>query len=118
MCSLRPSFNLSTPSQGPVFSINAATMSSNKRDMRRPDLSEWETTICAARTRRLAALTSTYLTVIPYQEPKPKDSNELSSTLSSTMPMAVMLTRNRFIGWYACPESPNYVERYRITATP
>ncbi|KAH6665850.1 hypothetical protein F5X68DRAFT_55212 [Plectosphaerella plurivora] len=46
-----------------------------KRDMRRPDL------------------------IIPYQEPKVKDNSEFSSTLSSTLPMAVMLTRNRFIGW-------------------
>ncbi|KAH7358569.1 hypothetical protein B0T11DRAFT_105484 [Plectosphaerella cucumerina] len=46
-----------------------------KRDMRRPDL------------------------IIPYQEPKPKADGEFSSTLSSTLPMAVMLTRNRFIGW-------------------
>ncbi|KAL2758441.1 hypothetical protein ACRALDRAFT_1075038 [Sodiomyces alcalophilus JCM 7366] len=47
----------------------------NKRDMRRPDL------------------------IIPYAEPKPKEEAEVSSTLSSTLPMAVMLTRNRFIGW-------------------
>ncbi|KAF3350945.1 Dynactin subunit 4 [Verticillium dahliae VDG2] len=39
--------------------------------------------------------------VIPYQAPKPKETQELSSTLSSTLPMAVMLTRNRFIGWAA-----------------
>ncbi|KAK1641371.1 hypothetical protein BDP81DRAFT_390638 [Colletotrichum phormii] len=48
----------------------------SKRDMRRPDL------------------------IVPYQEPKAKgDSTELSSTLSSTLPMAAMLTRNKFIGW-------------------
>lgn len=40
--------------------------------------------------------------VVPYQEPRAKgDSTELSSTLSSTLPMAAMLTRNKFIGWYA-----------------
>ncbi|KAL9945660.1 hypothetical protein D7B24_005015 [Verticillium nonalfalfae] len=49
----------------------------SKKDMRRADL------------------------VIPYQAPKPKETQELSSTLSSTLPMAVMLTRNRFIGWAA-----------------
>ncbi|CCF38026.1 hypothetical protein CH063_09227 [Colletotrichum higginsianum] len=48
----------------------------SKRDMRRPDL------------------------IVPYQEPRAKgDSTELSSTLSSTLPMAAMLTRNKFIGW-------------------
>ncbi|ROT41724.1 hypothetical protein SODALDRAFT_322801 [Sodiomyces alkalinus F11] len=47
----------------------------SKRDMRRPDL------------------------IIPYVEPKPKETPEFSSTISSTLPMAVMLTRNRFIGW-------------------
>ncbi|UQC89150.1 uncharacterized protein CLUP02_14678 [Colletotrichum lupini] len=55
-------------------STRALTMAS-KRDMRRPDL------------------------IVPYQEPKAKgDSTELSSTLSSTLPMAAMLTRNKFIG--------------------
>ncbi|KAI2605149.1 uncharacterized protein GGS25DRAFT_534130 [Hypoxylon fragiforme] len=47
-----------------------------KRDMRRPDL------------------------VVPYQEPAPKgDGAEISSTLSSTLPMAAIFTRNRYIGW-------------------
>ncbi|KAF3802221.1 hypothetical protein GCG54_00012468 [Colletotrichum gloeosporioides] len=50
----------------------------SKRDMRRPDL------------------------IVPYQEPRAKGENaEFSSTLSSTLPMAAMLTRNKFIGWYA-----------------
>ncbi|EON99556.1 hypothetical protein UCRPA7_4851 [Phaeoacremonium minimum UCRPA7] len=49
-----------------------------KKDMRRPDL------------------------VIPYQEPVAKsDSPELSSTLSSTLPMAAIFMRNKFIGWAA-----------------
>ena len=40
--------------------------------------------------------------VIPYQEPVAKsDSPELSSTLSSTLPMAAIFMRNKFIGWYA-----------------
>ncbi|KAI2637711.1 hypothetical protein GGS26DRAFT_588082 [Hypomontagnella submonticulosa] len=48
----------------------------SKKDMRRPDL------------------------VVPYQEPAPKgDSAELSSTLSSTLPMAAIFTRNRYVGW-------------------
>ncbi|KAI0116634.1 hypothetical protein K449DRAFT_394734 [Hypoxylon sp. EC38] len=50
-------------------------MASNK-DMRRPDL------------------------VVPYQEPPPKGDNvEFTSTLSSTLPMAAIFTRNRYIGW-------------------
>ncbi|KAI2617168.1 hypothetical protein GGR54DRAFT_641271 [Hypoxylon sp. NC1633] len=49
----------------------------SKKDMRRPDL------------------------VVPYQEPPAKsgDGAELSSTLSSTLPMAAIFTRNRYIGW-------------------
>ncbi|KAJ5162358.1 hypothetical protein N7492_007750 [Penicillium capsulatum] len=37
---------------------------------------------------------------IPYVDP-PKSSNDadMSSTMSSTMPMAAMFTRNRMIGW-------------------
>ncbi|KAI0906702.1 hypothetical protein F4823DRAFT_565526 [Ustulina deusta] len=52
----------------------------SKKDMRRPDL------------------------VVPYQEPpaaKSGDSPEFSSTLSSTMPMAAIFTRNKYIGWAA-----------------
>ncbi|KAK7748387.1 hypothetical protein SLS62_008650 [Diatrype stigma] len=39
--------------------------------------------------------------VVPYQEPPPKsgDNAEFSSTLSSTLPMAAIFTRNRYIGW-------------------
>ncbi|KKA31209.1 hypothetical protein TD95_000826 [Thielaviopsis punctulata] len=39
--------------------------------------------------------------IVPYQEPAPKgnDAVELSSTLSTTMPMAAMMTRNRYFGW-------------------
>ncbi|CDM32298.1 hypothetical protein DTO013E5_3510 [Penicillium roqueforti] len=49
---------------------------SSKKDMRRADL------------------------VIPYVDP-PKSSSDadISSTMSSTMPMAAMFTRNRMIGW-------------------
>ncbi|KAK3336848.1 hypothetical protein B0T19DRAFT_410756 [Cercophora scortea] len=50
----------------------------SKKDMRRPDL------------------------VIPYQEPVAKgDSSDFSSTLSSTLPMAAIFMRNRYIGWAA-----------------
>ncbi|KAH6894075.1 hypothetical protein B0T10DRAFT_603629 [Thelonectria olida] len=53
-------------------------MAPNQKDMRRPDL------------------------VIPYQEPKSKgDTTDFSSTLSTTLPMAAMFTRNKLIGWAA-----------------
>ncbi|KAL2015052.1 hypothetical protein VTK56DRAFT_6424 [Thermocarpiscus australiensis] len=52
--------------------------SRKEKDMRRPDL------------------------IIPYQEPAPKgESVELQSTLSSTLPMAAIFMRNRYIGWAA-----------------
>ncbi|KAI1335326.1 hypothetical protein F5Y15DRAFT_251549 [Xylariaceae sp. FL0016] len=39
--------------------------------------------------------------VVPYQEPTGKSGEnvEFSSTLSSTLPMAAIFTRNRYIGW-------------------
>ncbi|KAI1362643.1 hypothetical protein F5Y08DRAFT_329980 [Xylaria arbuscula] len=52
----------------------------SKKDMRRPDL------------------------VVPYMEPpaaKDGESPEFSSTLSSTLPMAAIFTRNKYIGWAA-----------------
>ncbi|KAG9230036.1 hypothetical protein BJ875DRAFT_409744 [Amylocarpus encephaloides] len=49
-----------------------------KKDMRRPDL------------------------VVPYQDPKATESpSDISGTLASTLPMAAMFTRNKFIGWSA-----------------
>ncbi|KAK2598928.1 hypothetical protein QQS21_005606 [Conoideocrella luteorostrata] len=52
-------------------------MAPNK-DMRRPDL------------------------IVPYQEPAAStDRSDFSSTISSTLPMAAMFTRNRYIGWAA-----------------
>ncbi|KAI0021403.1 hypothetical protein F4780DRAFT_288085 [Xylariomycetidae sp. FL0641] len=52
-------------------------MSAMKKDMRRDDL------------------------IVPYQAPVPKQGEnvEFSSTLSSTLPMAAIFTRNRYIGW-------------------
>ncbi|KAK2067325.1 hypothetical protein P8C59_001076 [Phyllachora maydis] len=38
--------------------------------------------------------------IIPYQEPAAKNEGaEFSSTLSSTLPMAAIFMRNRYIGW-------------------
>ncbi|OIW31392.1 hypothetical protein CONLIGDRAFT_643370 [Coniochaeta ligniaria NRRL 30616] len=40
--------------------------------------------------------------IIPYQEPAASgDSSDFSSTLSSTLPMAAIFMRNRYIGWAA-----------------
>ncbi|OAP54617.1 hypothetical protein AYL99_11065 [Fonsecaea erecta] len=50
---------------------------STKKDMRRADL------------------------VIPYVEPKDEKPTDFSSTLTSTMPMAAMFTRNRLLGWFS-----------------
>lgn len=47
-------------------------------------------------------LTWTATVVIPYQEPVAKGDNvEFQSTLSSTLPMAAIFMRNKYIGWYA-----------------
>jgi len=43
-------------------------------------------------------------TVVPYQEPAAAgDKPEFASTLASTMPMAAMFTRNKFVGWCVAP---------------
>jgi hypothetical protein len=40
--------------------------------------------------------------VVPYQEPVVKgEVTDFSSTMSSTLPMAAMFMRNKFVGWYA-----------------
>ncbi|EFX01582.1 hypothetical protein CMQ_8048 [Grosmannia clavigera kw1407] len=37
---------------------------------------------------------------VPYQAPAPKtDAADVTSSMSSIMPMAAMMTRNRYIGW-------------------
>ncbi|EGC47823.1 predicted protein [Histoplasma capsulatum var. duboisii H88] len=50
-----------------------------KKDMRRPEL------------------------VVPYVEPpaKASDASDMSSTMSNTMPMAAMFSRNKMIAWAA-----------------
>lgn len=38
--------------------------------------------------------------VVPYVEPpRNPDAVEFSSTLASTLPMAAMFTRNKYVGW-------------------
>ncbi|VBB73238.1 Putative protein of unknown function [Podospora comata] len=40
--------------------------------------------------------------IVPFQEPASKGDNpELASTLSSTLPMAAIFMRNRYVGWAA-----------------
>ncbi|KAI7262432.1 hypothetical protein KC335_g10264, partial [Hortaea werneckii] len=40
--------------------------------------------------------------IVPYAEPeKDKESNDMQSTMASTLPMAAMFTRNKLIGWTA-----------------
>ncbi|KAK4102249.1 hypothetical protein N658DRAFT_469826 [Parathielavia hyrcaniae] len=52
--------------------------SSKEKDMRQPDL------------------------IIPYQEPAPKGDNvEFQTTLASTLPMAAVFMRNKYVGWSA-----------------
>ncbi|KAH6605607.1 hypothetical protein Trco_004760 [Trichoderma cornu-damae] len=53
-------------------------MAPSNKDMRRPDL------------------------IVPYQEPSAKgEAADFSSTISSTLPMAAMFMRNKFVGWVA-----------------
>ncbi|KAM5381932.1 hypothetical protein ACJZ2D_002720 [Fusarium nematophilum] len=40
--------------------------------------------------------------IVPYQEPKASgDATDFSSTMSTTLPMAAMFTRNKLVGWAA-----------------
>lgn len=88
--------------------IHSITMASHKKDMRRVDLSKPSSRSMGLQLAMRADDTSqnTMLTrglsnaVIPYQEPAAKkDASEFSSTLSSTLPMAAIFMRNRYVGW-------------------
>merc|ERR1711964_239225 len=62
----------------PARHLTASSTMASRKDMRRADL------------------------IVPYAEPeKAKDDNDMSSTLSSTLPMAAIFTRNKMIGWVA-----------------
>jgi hypothetical protein len=87
---------LGTPDDS--FQLREATtqvaIMSNKKDMRRPDLSK-------PLKLPIACSIANTLTVIPYQVPPPKEAtSDISGTLGSTLPMAAMFTRNKFMGWY------------------
>lgn len=78
---------------------------SSKKDMRRADLSKFLIPVsasasCPVSKSRSVKLTQVNGIVIPYQEPAAKtDAPEFQSTLSSTLPMAAIFMRNRYIGW-------------------
>ncbi|GFP54511.1 uncharacterized protein YPR063C [Trichoderma asperellum] len=86
-------------------------MAPNTKDMRRPDLSTLlflnaclSSLLLSPRSPQRGDLSSSIccLRLVPYQEPSVKgDVTDFSSTLSSTLPMAAMFMRNKFVGWIA-----------------
>lgn len=65
------------------------------KEARRPDLS---TSIDLTTSSREPLANAR--AVIPYQEPEAKqDAQDMSSSLSSTLPMAAMFMRNKMVGW-------------------
>jgi hypothetical protein len=69
-----------------------------KKDLRRPDLSK-----STRESAHLYAVRWLTLPVIPYQAPATKEnSGDFGGAMSSTIPMAAMFTRNKYIGWYVC----------------
>lgn len=72
-----------------------SSIMTTKKDMRRADLSRLN-----VKEKPLICPSTNARAVIPYQEPTAKDSSgDMTSTLSSTLPMAAMFTRNKYIGW-------------------
>jgi hypothetical protein len=64
-----------------------------KKDMRRPDLSKL---LVLQKSQQWLMFPS----VIPYQAPLAKENPaDFNSAMSSTIPMAAMFTRNKYIGW-------------------
>lgn len=105
--------NLQSPSPSPC-SFTAAIMAPTK-DARRADLSELPpvsfeiSSLLPPRRRMSLARCDSMMRpganlrtpVVPYQEPKATgDSTDFSSTMSTTLPMAAMFTRNKLVGWY------------------
>lgn len=77
----------------PLHAIADRFREPSSRD-RRCDATRCDSTRCDATEANPRA-------VIPYQEPKAKsDTTDFSSTMATTLPMAAMFTRNKFIGWY------------------
>jgi hypothetical protein len=75
-----------------LLSSSKAKMAT-KKDMRREDLSKiWL-------FPRQEAYDWLHI-VIPYQKPAAKEgSSDFTSTMGSTLPMAAIFTRNKYIGW-------------------
>ena len=68
-----------------------------KKDMRRPDLSKLLRTSVHLKAQQWLTL----LLVIPYQALLAKENPaDFNSAMSSTIPMAAMFTRNKYIGWF------------------
>lgn len=96
------------------------------KDMRRPDLSEWLPSAVACRpvsTRGNRERMGQLLTVerrcavVPYQEPTgSSDKADFSSTISSTMPMAAMFTRNKYVGWYGLARPTAFPQKWGLTS--
>lgn len=63
--------------------------------MRRADLGEGNVSPFAE------SIADSITPVIPYQIPVQKESaGDISGTFASTLPMAAMFTRNKYVGWY------------------
>lgn len=92
----------------------------SKKDLRRPDLGTFALRgECIPRWRPIANTALVRITVIPYQEPLAKSEGaDVSSTLSQTLPMAAIFTRNRYIGWYAAPRPSSSSPRTGPRLTP
>jgi hypothetical protein len=93
--------NLTRPaiaySLAPVYPSSHKTMASKTKDMRRADLSKL---LQSYQVGRNVLLLTHRCPVIPYQEPASKGDNaEFASTISSTLPMAAIFLRNRYVGW-------------------
>ena len=90
ICLLATARLCASPSHQP--SVTMAT----KKDMRRPDLSKLRYPSEYLKAQEWLML----LPVIPYQAPLAKENAaDFSSAMSSTIPMAAMFTRNKYIGW-------------------
>jgi hypothetical protein len=67
----------------------------SKKDMRRSDLGT-----LVSHLQNSSVVNGSSLSVIPYQLPVAKENaSDMGSTLGSTLPMAAMFTRNKYIGW-------------------
>jgi hypothetical protein len=89
--------SVARPSHHALHDYIAIVMAS-KKDLRRPDLSKSpreEATIHLE-----SCVVANILPVIPYEAPVVKEgATDFGSAMSSTIPMAAMFTRNKYIGW-------------------